>query len=579
MDAVRRRVLSLYGFIKKYQLFCCFLFSVLVTVLSAADQNFLNAFRLSGLVFLFGFSILFLICRFGTLTFSETAWMAIFLLIYAAISGFIGRLTGMYSVIFLYGGIFLFLAAGVMIWRGRSFHRENLFTETSLLTGFIFLFGFFLRAAYVIINEKTQHTHDLMGFSRTEGHSGYILWFLKEKRLPDFDVRQRWQFYHPPLHHIIMAVVLGGLEKAGMPENSAFESLQMVTVFYAEVLILICYKLFRYFGLKGKALLFVFLILNVHPTVTIMSGCINNDILSAALMLGTLLSALYWYREKTEKRRWGYMLLTALLFGLAMLTKLSSYMIAVPVAILFLTGFFQSDRKKKKKIALQFVCFLLIAAPLSFFWSVRNYVRFGIPFTYVPTLPGWDQNEMYIGMKPLQRIFDFSLYQFSPKHIYFNSYFYKGSYNEFNPLTGILKSLVFGDFMYGSDVADLIYANLLFWSNFVIVVCSAAGILTRMIRHTLPRLSLAVAVGFMILNFYMFCFQYPFTCTMDIRYISLIIPFGLTGLGLLMQEGQEDKIKGAQKGKRKRKYISKCLRYILYTCGAVFCISSVLFYG
>jgi len=67
-----------------------------------------------------------------------------------------------------------------------------------------------------------------------DNHAGYITYLLQHHQLPDFDPRGHWQFYHPPLHHMISALWLWLSEHVfGISNAAAQESLQTLSLFYA----------------------------------------------------------------------------------------------------------------------------------------------------------------------------------------------------------------------------------------------------------------------------------------------------------------------------------------------------------
>ena len=64
--------------------------------------------------------------------------------------------------------------------------------------------GFLLKLVYVLYTGIGTRQHDVHSFTdSTNGHAGYIRYLYTYGHLPDFDPRQEFQFYHPPLHHIL----------------------------------------------------------------------------------------------------------------------------------------------------------------------------------------------------------------------------------------------------------------------------------------------------------------------------------------------------------------------------------------
>ena len=55
------------------------------------------------------------------------------------------------------------------------------------------------------------------------------------------------------------------------------------------------------FKLRRMGLIIAFAIVAFHPTFIILSGSVNNDILSLTFMFGAILNTIVWYREQTLK--------------------------------------------------------------------------------------------------------------------------------------------------------------------------------------------------------------------------------------------------------------------------------------
>lgn len=133
----------------------------------------------------------------------------------------------------------------------------------------LFLIGssFFLRLFYVCYTPITRRQHDVGRFGDENNHAGYITYLLEHHRLPDFDPRDHWQFYHPPLHHAISAVWLWLSENVfGIGNEVAQESLQTLTLFYATAVIITAYRILRHFRLEGSALYFPLAVIAFHPS-------------------------------------------------------------------------------------------------------------------------------------------------------------------------------------------------------------------------------------------------------------------------------------------------------------------------
>ena len=395
--------------------------------------------------------------------------------------------------------------------------------------------GFLIRLCYIISDPITTIQHDVGSVgSGKGGHITYIEYLYNNKMLPDFDVRTKNQFYHPPLHHIFAAVWLQIQTWMNIKYEYAFENVQLLTLFYSTLCMILSYKIYRQLDLKGISLITATAVIAFCPTFYWLAGGINNDILSITFMLGAILNTIYWYKNQTIKN----IINIALCIGLGMMTKLSAWMVAPAVAFIFIYAFFKNildkDNRNIKKYIIQYISFLAVCAPLGLFWSVRNYIRDGVPIGYVLQLS--KTSKQYIGDIPvMQRLFDFSAYQFSDVGDQFTMY--NGSYNEFNPLVALFKTAMFDEMVTVKNFADIDGINkMLFWSAVVIGIIGFISMIFVSFRKvkemSVPmKIFLWLLYSVIFVSYYIFCFKFPHVCTQNIRYTVPLIVIGAYFVG------------------------------------------------
>lgn len=472
----------------------------------------------------------------------------------AALFCFLVHIRGSYAITVMDGGlavtgaVFLVLAA-----KGR------LNTRNIILL--LFAAGFIMRFSYILYINADNIQHDVWNFHQVpsngkipSGHAGYIIYLYTNGHLPDFDVRNVDQFYHPPFHHILAALWVRIQTTLGMSFESSCENIQVLSLFYSTVSFILSYKIFRRLHLKDSGLILATAVIAFCPTFYFMAGAVNNDILSITFMLGAFYNTLCWYRS----RRMSRILCIALCVGLGMFTKLSVWMVAPPIAVIFIYVFF-NDLKNVKKYLLQFASFLCVCAPIGLFWSVRNLLRFQVPLTYIPKLS--ETSLQYIGSVPiLSRLFSLDPIQFADVADQFTMY--KGAYNEYNPLVALFKTSVFDE---GIAVRNYPLINgfnhLLFWSAVLLGILGFGAMLYMLFRKKnsidFPiRLSIGLFYALLLGMYYCFCFSYPHVCTMNIRYCTPIIVIGALSIGYLGY----DLLRGKKTAQRISGYI---------ICGAV----------
>ncbi len=410
--------------------------------------------------------------------------------------------------------------------------------------------GFFLKLYYILGTSVYTRQHDMGTFEGKSGHAAYIEYLAVNHHLSDFDVRERRQFYHPPLHHALSALWIYLNENLlNTGRNPARESIQTLTLFYSMCIMIAGYRLLRHFKLDGKALYIPLILISFHPTFILFGGCINNDILSVALMMGALLCTLQWQEHPTLKN----IMKIALCIGFGMMTKLSAALIAPPVALVFLIVLIQNFKTKGKDLFKQFALFGCVCVPLGLWFQVRSYLKWKIPFNYVQEMS--TSLAQYLGdQKFIDRITDFSGYQFNSVYEQWYSADKPGSYNEFNPIIALMKNAIFGEYINETTFPDFPFVDkfafVLFWLNVLIALCAVICLILVCFRKNtlmkpVEKAFLFSFYALMMVSIYKMSADYKFTCTMNFRYIMPTVLLGALGMGLTLKQIHE---KDAKKG-------------------------------
>ncbi len=451
-----------------------------------------------------------------------------------------------YSSLYTKGIVLLFLGfifmIGIYYFARTKKYKENL--NSLLILGMSFV----LKLYYVYMSSCYTRQHDVHAFGQESGHAGYMEYILFNHKLPDFDVRDVWQYCHPPLHHIISACWIYVNENLlGVGHNPARESLQTLTLFYSMCIVITAYRILRQFDLKGAALYIPTIIIAFHPAFIMFSGSINNDVLSVAFMMGAFLCTVRWYREQSFKD----LIKIALCVGLGMMTKLSAALVAPPIAIVFLIVFIKKIKEQGSAAAVkmikEFAIFGVICVPLGLWFEIKNYIKFKVPIMYVQEMP--KNATQYIGKQEFfRRITDFSSKQIeSPFEQWLtknDSGNYVG-YNEYNPLVALLKNSLFGEYInegnYGLSILpkSLFLCRMFFWVGVVIAaICFFLMVFNISNKCGLTPTEKTLFGSFyalLIINFYKMSKDYPFTCTMNFRYITPTVIIGAFFLGITLK--------------------------------------------
>ena len=413
----------------------------------------------------------------------------------------------------------------------------------------LLLAGSLLRLYYILATPVIQSRQYDLGTASPEegiftGHLGYIFYLFTNIGLPDFDPREVYQFFHPPLHHTVSALWMGLVSFFTDRREVWIEWLQVLPFVYSVLILFVVLHICRELDLKGKALNLVMAVVVFHPSLIFMAGSINNDGLSLLFQFLTIWTALRWYRERNNRN----ILMIALSISLGMLTKLSVGMFAVPVAFLFLYVLITEWQDKEKNAAqkgvwhcfpvkrfLQYLLFGAVCIPIGLSWALRCLLRFGMPLTYVNHLP--EQSWQYVGNYSLMQRF------FIP-----------------NPLE-FIKNLAHGSLGFGENVWVQLFrtaalgecdlSTFPLWGKFVALLMTALSfilavwcfiLLIRVFicgkQKQYPSIDMGkrcfwlIGYAILFISYLNFCYNFPHQCTMNFRYMVPTVLYPAVAAGL-----------------------------------------------
>lgn len=435
----------------------------------------------------------------------------------------------------------------------------------------MFAAGFVIRLNYVLFTSVTARVrqHDVYKFGGEKGHSAYIEFFYNNGfTLPDFNPTTKAQFYHPPLHHFLSALWLRLLTTFGMSYQRAISSLAFPTLFYSMCSLVICERILDKLKLRGLGKIIPLAIMVFHPTFILFSGSINNDNLASLFTLLAVYAVLNWYQNPTTKN----ILLIALSIGLGMSTKLSVALIAPPIAVVFLLKLITETGKFKENIK-QYAAFGCLCLPLGLWYTIRNVVKYDVPFNYVPRLS--ESSEQYIGSHSVyERLVDLSYHPF--KNVFLNRIATDADYYEYNPFVAIIKTSIFGEYnltKYYENITPI--CRILLVLNIIMIAVSLIATAYCLFRKNsfmdTAVKTLLMSYQILMFAFYMkFVFDYPHNCSMDYRYLVMTFVIGSIFIGMTLEQIKIDYPK-------KEKPV-KTIRYSVTALTCLFCIVSSVVY-
>ena len=213
----------------------------------------------------------------------------------------------------------------------------------------------------------------------TEGrHIHYIMHIYNYWNLPSKIIGQ---FYHPPLHHFILALWLKTMDLISNDNVFKLESMQVVSLVYSIVSLITLYKILKELDIKNIVL--PMLLFSFYPIFLFFSGGLNNDALLTMFSLICLLYLLKWKKDPSYKNT----IIGACAIGLGAMTKSSMFVMIVPAMYVFFAVLkeYVDNEKSIKKILIELLIFCLIVFPLGFWYHIyRGGESLGIisPYEY-----------------------------------------------------------------------------------------------------------------------------------------------------------------------------------------------------
>lgn len=417
-------------------------------------------------------------------------------------------------------------------------HKKNKLTEEKIVFAII-LIGMIFHCCYVLLSGLYERQHDegvYTGIASSQinpGHIGYIEYIYKFHQLPDMNPYELFSYYHPPLHYVLGGIWVILLTTFGMAEDLAFENLQALPLFYSGLLMFVTYLILKKAGAKGRYLYAGLFLTVMHPALVLLSGSINNDMLSTLLLACCILSTLCFIRERSLKN----LILIAFSIGFGMLCKINTVIMAFPVGLVFLMDFIGVIRSRESKEIIQrirhYILFCLTSAVIGLSWIVRNLIRFHVK-------PGissaTETSVMYTGNYSVwERV---GVPAFTDWHFEF----------PFHPLSGdvihntwviMFQTSLFGE-IYPMGLAGVlsVFCQTAYITAIIFAFLSAFHFLIMQYRKFRSQKQVYVydavflSAGYLIflLSFAVFALKYPYTCSSDFRYIVICLVYIAIGL-------------------------------------------------
>lgn len=380
----------------------------------------------------------------------------------------------------------------------------------------ILYIGITLRILYMLYTPCNVRIHDLGTIEPgANGHAGYILALL-EGHLPE---SAEAQFYQQPLYYILTAglAALWKIFVPGLSYDMQVSAGKVVSCMASCSTLLLTDKLGKVCNLQKEGQRILLLFVAFTPTYLLTGGCVAPDALATFFMTVEILYTIYW----KKRPNWRNTIMLALAYGLGVMTKISCATIAIYTGALFLKRLWKM-RKTKEIVSLikKYIVFGFLSMLLGLWYSTRKWILFGQPFTYV--LDQGPTSSLYIS-----------------GHSWFSRFGYLDVKNlldtpyvdlkrDYNAPAYFLKSSLFGEFTF--SVPEFFTRIFIGLAGLIVIYM----IMAFMWNFKNNRQQYAYDLGLIFITFYVniiiFNIQFPYTCSMDYRYMNILTVLG----GVLM---------------------------------------------
>lgn len=563
----------------------CTLAVIILYLMSEMTATNLREIQLAGLMMLFTVCCIYYVTRSFVSTtkkylslLSAIPVFAVYYLIFKCSFNSVNRSTiaclSIMEGVMMWAGLGTILVSVAVMLAGKKFTAKDAVTAV-LCTGFL------LRAVMVLFTPLNFYQHDVSNFKEDQAgyHDTYILYIYNNLALPDGDVRNLGEFYHPPLHYMLSALFLKFNNSLLFKNAPTVNCLKFLPMLWTSYLVLFIKKILEWFKVEGKALAISLAIASFCPQMIFLAIQVNNDALALMLFAASFFAVLKWY----SKPELTTIIFLALAIGCAMMSKLSMGFIAFPVAWIFLAKFMETmkaakgskDRKagnRLKDLIKQFALFAVTVFPLGLWFPLRNLISYGTPVTYVYKIDSSAQQDVYM----------YSLWErfIAPSKELLKYPFLRvgGTVNDFNIPLALVKTGLF-DERKSLDNYLIVTGHIMLAIAYVfvltVIVLAVAGARRRFIKNGRKlfadpaRTALWIMAAVLILPEILFCFTNPVVCTQSFRYIAPVLVPAAYWSGSIISMSEEDKSSKALKAG------SWC--FMIISC--LFVISVLLFYG
>ncbi len=396
------------------------------------------------------------------------------------------------SMDFKYIMAFIFVISIVLLFFDKKNMKKNIFY-------IIYIVGVLIRTLYIINTDILTRQHDV-GVIGGNGHLGYIYTLFTTGKLP---ITNTWQFYHPPFWHILGSLWLSFNKLLNIEMIKAIEGIQILTPIFSSLTIVVTKKICERLKLKDIYRYLAISFIAFHPTMIILSGSINNDMLMFFLEFLIILKLIDWYDKPNIKNT----IFLAIITGLCVMTKTNGALMAIPILYVFIKKIL-NNKKVIKDYIKKILLFGIISLPIGLWFPIRSMIVF---HSYDAVLSSGDF--LYVGNYSLfSRFFTMN----------FNELFnFANVHTDYNLPSYIIKSALFGEFSFNIGILRIIMISI----SLLLIIISIVFMIKYLFKKKKNLIINILLIIYItsIISMYFFNYKYPNACSMDFRYIVITL--------------------------------------------------------
>jgi len=457
------------------------------------------------------------------------------------------------GILMLLGGILLIVLIAY-IFEMHKTHKGFMLTLLAL--------GVWLRLSFIAILPYYAMCNDVGEFSAPYNifHSGYIQFINFAGRLPYLDVREFGEWYHPPYYHYAASTVLD-IQRYIIPARAEnWEGIRSLTFLCSSLTLFFSYRITGHVGMTLAGRKAAVALLSFAPVFVIQAGNLNNDSMCFMFTVASLALILEW----AKSGKYTSLVTAALAMGLAVGTKLSGA-VAAPAILAVILGCVIKDLRGKRyaRGIISPLLYGVISLPVGLWFYIRNLISFGVPLTYV-LRPNSDY--MYLGDISFARKLIPDTIVTAEDCFFRNGL--EGNPDHSIPIV-LCKTGLFNEAILRDQMVTSVTGYILFLCFALIMILASVGLIYGVYLavkkdRSFARCALILVVLVNVILYLRMNYDYPYACTMNMRYLLPTCMAGCIAVGDLYGLAASKSV-----------LFKKALKVLI----AVFMAATVAFYG